>query len=280
MLSDPVQSPSLLDLIGTSSGEQLIGHPTELKVRPIGGCGDIVFFYRCTSCGHRVQKISGCDKRTCMRCAKVRRNELVKKYLPWIQTFKYPLFITLTMVRQEFLGEGVDKIIKSFQVLRQRKFWKARTGLWTLEIVEKEGGWHIHIHCLADAYWVDQRVLSRAWKEITRDSFIVDVRRARRDRFTLLYLIKYVTKFWELSPKGKEAIEVSLKGRRFISYFGEVPEWPGFDEEDREYHHDRCEKCGGVMELVDRVDFTKDGLNPVVMDWGEDELQGLLRFAK
>ena len=48
---------------------------------------------------------------------------------------------------------------------------------------EKTGEWHPHIHifALVDS-WIDQQEFAEYWHSITGDSYIVDVRRAKKKR--------------------------------------------------------------------------------------------------
>ena len=51
---------------------------------------------------------------------------------------------------------------------------------------EKTGEWHPHIHmfALVDS-WIDQQEFAEYWQSLTGDSYIVDVRRAKKKRFGL-----------------------------------------------------------------------------------------------
>ena len=101
---------------------------------------------------------------------------------------------------------------------------------------EKTGEWHPHIHifALVDS-WIDQQEFAEYWHSITGDSYIVDVRRAKKEKGTgyaaAAEVCKYALKFGDLSVEHTwEAFKI-LKGRRLTGSFGllwgvKIPEKP------------------------------------------------------
>ena len=88
---------------------------------------------------------------------------------------------------------------------------------------EKTGEWHPHIHifALVDS-WIDQQEFAEYWHSITGDSYIVDVRRAKKEKGTgyAEEVCKYALKFGDLSVEHTwEAFKI-LKGRRLTGSFG------------------------------------------------------------
>ena len=91
---------------------------------------------------------------------------------------------------------------------------------------EKTGEWHPHIHifALVDS-WIDQQEFAEYWHSITGDSYIVDVRRAKKKKGYRLCrcsrrVCKYALKFGDLSVEHTwEAFKI-LKGRRLTGSFG------------------------------------------------------------
>ena len=70
---------------------------------------------------------------------------------------------------------------------------------------EKTGEWHPHVHMFAllDT-WIDQEQLSETWHEITGDSFVVDIRKVKKDKDfgyskAAAEVCKYALKFGDLS---------------------------------------------------------------------------------
>lgn len=138
-------------------------------------------------------------------------------------------FITLTLCgKKEPLSELVDRLYKHFRALRLHPTWdeKVRGGAAFLEIKysDKAKRWHPHLHIIADAAFIDQGVLSDVWRGITRDSFIVDIRRVNAAEQTAHYVTKYASKplnssFSNTPDLLDEAIR-ALKGRRLCLCFG------------------------------------------------------------
>ena len=81
---------------------------------------------------------------------------------------------------------------------------------------KKTGEWHPHVHMFAllDT-WIDQEHLSETWHEITGDSFIVDIRRVKKDKQygysnAAAEVCKYALKFGDLSVENTwEALRFS-----------------------------------------------------------------------
>ena len=54
-------------------------------------------------------------------------------------------------------------------------------------IMKKTGEWHPHLHIFGVLEeWIDVQKLSATWHEITGDSYIVDVRRVKKTRYTAI----------------------------------------------------------------------------------------------
>ena len=93
---------------------------------------------------------------------------------------------------------------------------------------EKTGEWHPHVHMFAllDT-WIDQEQLSETWHEITGDSFVVDIRKVKKDKDfgyskAAAEVCKYALKFGDLSVEHTwEAFKV-LKGKRLSGAFGSL----------------------------------------------------------
>jgi len=92
--------------------------------------------------------------------------------------------------------------------------------------VTNEGrGWHLHIHCLVDADWVDGKLLAVEWASVTSgQGFIVKVKDAR-DKDYLAEVSKYVVKGSQLSSWSGEDIGSfidSFTGNRTFGVFGSL----------------------------------------------------------
>ena len=86
-----------------------------------------------------------------------------------------------------------------------------------------------HAHDLAMLRSSDAHQLSREWKALTGDSFIVDVRPMHGEIDGFLETFKYALKFSDLELSDNLHAYKTLKGKRLINSFGalrgvEVPE--------------------------------------------------------
>lgn len=138
-------------------------------------------------------------------------------------------FVTLT-VREgaQGLRPAIAHLYASFRRLQRKAFWSARVtgGVAFLEIKwhDTAGRWHPHLHCLTHGKFIPQQQLSLLWKEITHDSFIVDIRACKGPAAITRYVTKYASKPLNMSyahdfDRLCEAI-VALKGKRICITFG------------------------------------------------------------
>jgi hypothetical protein len=169
-----------------------------------------------------------CHDRLCTPCANSRSRVIQQHLLAQIGE-KPVSFITLTLAGHDAgLREKVDRLYKHFRALRVHPTWadKVRGGAAFLEVKysDKAARWHPHLHIICDADFIDQQDLCDAWRSITKDSFIVDIRRVRDAKVTGGYVTKYASKplntsFANDADLLDEAV-MALKGRRLCLCFG------------------------------------------------------------
>jgi hypothetical protein len=138
-------------------------------------------------------------------------------------------FLTLTIkTGAEPLSQSLDKIYNAFSALRRRRFWQERVtgGVSFLENKwsEKSNRWHPHFHCLIEGFWIDRKQIMQAWREITGDSFIVDIRMPKGENSVIRYITKYASKplnntFLNRPDLLDEAV-LALAGRKLAVTFG------------------------------------------------------------
>ncbi len=184
---------------------------------------------------------SSCHDRLCTPCANLRSWRL-QLALKSVMEGKRLSFITLTLAGKDAgLAEKVDRLYKHFRALRLHPTFAdaVRGGAAFLEIKysDKAKRWHPHLHLICDADFIDQGVLSDVWRGITKDSFIVDVRRVKQLEEAARYVTKYASKplnssFANVPALLDEAV-IALRGRRLCFAFGD---WYGtpldLDQED------------------------------------------------
>lgn len=169
-----------------------------------------------------------CGDRLCTPCANLRSLRLRDALMHQIGTIK-PLFITLTLCgKGESLTDLVDRLYRSFKALRNHPTWseKIRGGAAFLEVKynDKSQRWHPHLHIMADGGFVPQQDLCNAWRSITKDSFICDIRRVGDRAQAASYVAKYASKplntSFAMSPVLLDESVNALRGRRLCLTFG------------------------------------------------------------
>jgi hypothetical protein len=172
---------------------------------------------------------SCCHDRLCTPCANTRSHRLQMALKQLMEGGRIS-FITLTLAgKDEGLAEKVDRLYKHFKALRQHPLWADNVagGAAFLEIKwsDKAQRWHPHLHLICQTSFIDQGELSDVWRGITRDSYIVDIRRVRDDEVASRYVTKYASKPLNTSfcntPELLDEALVALKGRRLAFTFGE-----------------------------------------------------------
>jgi hypothetical protein len=172
----------------------------------------------CGDCG-RVQTFPNrCDSFFCPECQTRLAHEREKSISWWAAEISQPKFITLTCKNIPELT--IDHIVEFkgwWTRLRHRSFAKNwRGGFYSLEVTNRGRGWHLHIHALVDAHWIDAPGLAREWDSVTRGcGHIVKVKDARGKEY-LDRVKSYIVKPEELAAWPAERIKT------FVHAFSEV----------------------------------------------------------
>jgi hypothetical protein len=107
------------------------------------------------------------------------------------------LTLTLKTKSNRGLTASRKKLKDSFNKLKNRKFFDDAVfgGTWRIEETVSENGWHSHLHLvlLVDKN-IDQKVLSKTWKEITGNSEIVHIKTIDSDIHSIKNSISYAFK--------------------------------------------------------------------------------------
>ncbi len=199
------------------------------RCREFFHCGLFAFVLRSVDDPDKY-RIAGscCHDRFCVPCA-TERSCIIAHNVIEIIGKREVRFLTLTIkTHSEPLTEQLDKLYASFQRLRRRAIWtRAVTGgVAFLELKWSERGqrWHPHLHCLIEGTWIDKKLIQRSWREITGDSFVVDIRRPEGLSSVTDYVTKYASKPLNNSFATDEALldeaVVALRGRKLCVTYG------------------------------------------------------------
>jgi hypothetical protein len=226
---------------------------SESRIRAFMSCGRNAWIEAANDDPTRLRlRCTCCHDRLCQPCASSRAFKIRDSMMAMIKG-KRCRFITLTLCgsRKDKLVDLVDKLYRSFRALRLHPTWVDAVdgGAAFLEIKRssKADRWHPHFHIIAEGRFLKNTDLSDAWRSITKDSFIVDIRDAR-DEAVASYVAKYASKPLNSSfancPEHLDEAMQSLKGRRLCTCFGTWYGTPLSEAEDDDLGDDLTDAHG------------------------------------
>lgn len=168
-----------------------------------------------------------CDLFYCARCQPRLSRERKERVKWWVNEIRQPKHVVLTMRNaKQFTREYVKHFKESWARLCRMKIAKGwRGGFYSFEVTNEGKGWHLHLHALIDANYIDCRELSMAWARANRDTgYIVKVKDARSSDY-LREVTKYAVKGSDLASwSGKDIAEFidGLTGFRTFGVFGSM----------------------------------------------------------
>lgn len=207
----------------------------------LGDCGNYAVFRDYFTIGQtRLAKFCTCKKHLiCPLCAIRRGAKALRVYLGRVEALiasdasLRAYMVTLTVKNGPDIRERFDHLASSVRQYHRRRsrarqtgeVRKAVAGVWSYEFTNKGKGWHPHIH----AVWLcreapDPFKLSDEWREITGDSYIVDVRPIDMADAVggFCEVFKYAVKFSDLADEDRLHAYKRLKGKRLLDSFGDL----------------------------------------------------------
>ena len=202
---------------------------SDLQLHNWHHCGSHAMVEWSESTGRYRIRANYCRSRHCEPCMRSKANKIARNLEARLkagadQEYR---FVTLTLAHSSApLADQIRRLFGCFRKLRHRGLWKCtqRGGAFMLEVKKSKTGWHPHLHIVTSGSFLNQRALSEIWREITGDSFIVDVRQVKSAHDAAYYVSKYITKgtsadVWDDDDAAAEWITAS-KGVRTCSTFG------------------------------------------------------------
>lgn len=182
---------------------------------------------RCRNCGTRYAIPNHCDLRFCPHCQRRLSKQRQQELEWWIRLLDRPKHVVLTVRNTEILTkEYIQWVKKCFGRLRRRKLAKSwRSGIYAIEVTNESRGWHVHIHALIEAPWIDQRELAKTWAEIVGQDFAIVWVGAAKDAGVAKEVMKYTVKGNQLASWSPEEIRqyiLATEGIRLFGRFGEL----------------------------------------------------------
>ncbi len=184
---DQVRKTSLLPCKPIAKGREDYKQALVLALRACGRhseadlvarCGEDFKVGKCLDCGAAPAFPITCDHRLCPDCAARRASLLVSEHQDMLKQLRYPKMLTLTFLSVAHLDKAYVRWARNcFTRLRRRKVMAGCWGgIYSFEVTHSaEYGWHLHIHSLIGAGYIDQGELSREWEQIT-GACVVDIR--------------------------------------------------------------------------------------------------------
>jgi hypothetical protein len=207
----------------------------------LGDCGNYATFRDYFTVGQvRLSHFCTCKKHLiCPLCAIRRGAKALRVYLARVSalmssdTFLVPYMVTLTVKNGPDLAERYKHLSSSLRTYHRRRsrnrqtgeVRKAKAAVFSTEfkLGSNSRQWHPHVH----AIWLchekpDAFKLSQEWKDITGDSFIVDVTALDMNDPVGAFceVFKYAVKFAELDDANRLHAYKTLKGKRLQDSFG------------------------------------------------------------
>lgn len=199
-----------------------------------------------------------CRDRWCVPCQSKRAAQIRESLTRILHGKTYRHIVLTLRASNTPLKDQLDRLNRSFQVLRRRDSWKQHVegGVAVLELKVGEGSgmWHPHLHILCEGSFYDQKELSNEWHAVTGDSSITWICRNKSIDEDAGYLTKYITKSADASVFQHEEmfdeLVISLRGRRLCTTFGS---WRGIELEPSEKPDGEWLSIGRVDSLISKA---------------------------
>jgi hypothetical protein len=190
-----------------------------------------------------------CKNRFCTLCCSIRKAEIINKYLPIIEKWEEPYFVTLTVksCKANRLKLMIGKVLEGFSKIRekQKKRFQRGNGMKLIGVKSLECNfnptkqtYNPHLHLIVASKEIGE-LLVKEWLKIWTPKFAnrlaQDVRKVFDVETNLIEIIKYGSKIFtepDLKKKSKDDssyqiyisaldnILTAMKGKRIFERFG------------------------------------------------------------
>lgn len=205
-------------------------------------CGAYAFVVQDLETGRYFLQGEACKLRICPVCRRRIQRRSSARVLDFMHA--HPdlawQFQTFTLKHSSAsLPRQLDRLVRCFRNLRQRKQWRASvtTGYAVIEVTFHPAGswapnhrqrtedeWHPHLHVIAATSFIDWGWLRSAWLEVTGDSDNIDCALVESPQHAAHYIAKYIGKppNLDLTTNPTRAAEYyhALQARRMLLPFG------------------------------------------------------------
>ncbi len=198
------------------------------KLSLLHSCRVHAWFVRNELTGEVRIRSDSCGLRWCPMCQQARQNYIAQQISPWLCRVNYPKLLTLTLRHTSKPLQGqVEFLYQCFQKFRKRKYISSMTagGVWFFQVKKSKDNWawHPHLHVLLDSEFMDRKILSKIWKDVTGGSSVIDIRSIDDTDRAVKHHARYCA-----GPTGLVDLELHeqlelydcFKGRRLVGCFG------------------------------------------------------------
>jgi hypothetical protein len=198
------------------------------RTSTLQSCRQFAWFVRDIETGLVHVASNSCKLRWCPVCSKSRSFWIQQNVLDFAQKQRNLRMLTLTLRHtSQSLTNQIDFLYASFRRLRKYKTFKKLVtgGIWFFQVTQDKstGYWHPHIHCLITGFYVPKDWLIKAWKRVTKGSFICDIKLVRNHEQVSKYVARYCctpVSLKEFRLEHRVVIYESFHGRRLNGTWG------------------------------------------------------------
>ena len=162
--------------------------------------------------------------------------------MDFVSGWKDIRFLTLTernIADLDFRKSHIVQLRGWFGELR-RRFKEIEGGVYDVQATNRGRGWHPHLHILFDGSFVLEDQVRDAWREITKGSFEIKLKRVTDPEKAVGYLLSDFLQAPKIRPEDVAVYNEVFRGSRLLQTFGKckghrfiIPR-PKF----------KCPKCG------------------------------------
>lgn len=176
----------------------------------------------CCGCSRVRRFANRCEVHYCPCCQPRLSRERQEGIEWWTKLIRQPKHVILTCRNRPTLTtEWIRDFKEAFTKLRRSKFaagW--RGGMYSIEITNESAGWHLHLHALIDADYIDAGELAVRWGKLVGQDFAIVCVRDARDRDYLREVCKYTVKGTSLAAWEPQLLVEYIRAMQGIRSFG------------------------------------------------------------
>jgi len=208
--------------------------------------------YSGSTCDYQMVVPVTCQYRICKKpsCVGMRERRYIKKYQPALKQMHNIKLLTLTFKGFDCLRtkKEHDRNVNNF-IRRLKRHYGKFNYICVLEVNARDDDmYYFHYHILTDLRYIPQKKLSDMWYDVTKTSFVVDIRRCN-PQLGLKYIVKYVVKGVNVSVPD---YAIWLYRKRMIFTSLDITKLT--EPKTHENHGLICPKCHEKLEYLETIE--------------------------